>query len=123
MTVFKPEDFNSAQWKHEAQDAARIANRVLSERGRFFTHEEIEAMPKVMGRICSDNEYHCHTSPVLPSTFSARLLDIQPIKKECPGHEPTTAFTTDQKLEHGGYFHAACRHCGVKLKAKWEASE
>lgn len=47
-------------------------------------------------------------------THSARLVDIQELKKEPCNHEPTFVYET-------GAYTGTCRYCGAKLKAEWRA--
>lgn len=48
----------------------------------------------------------------IDATHRALLIDIEPLHKEPCKHEPYT-ITNSPDIK--------CRHCGVKLKARWEA--
>lgn len=52
----------------------------------------------------------------LTDTHSARLVDIQELKKESCAHQPNNII-----LWESGFPSVDCLKCGVKLKARWEA--
>lgn len=56
------------------------------------------------------------------STHRALLIDIEPIEKKPCEHEPMWS-NKIPGWNHAPESDAECRHCGAKLKARWEAAE
>ena len=113
---FKPEDFFAAiQYSNGAEECkkkiATIANNKLQ--------ELIDASPVVYG----SNQASTWTKETWKTdTNKARLMFIEPIvKRECT-HEPSveTCIIRGDGLLKEFSTSGKCRHCGVKLKAKWE---
>lgn len=78
--------------------------------------ENIESAPVVQGWYPGTYPNGTWTSSEVihkTSTHTARLIDIQEIKKECVRHEPIN-YMTDYKGDH-----YICKHCGVELIATW----
>lgn len=90
-------------WPSEV--AAGIANKII----------ESKLGPKVYGMpgfVYSEKKQHS------ADTHTAYLFDIQELpKKECK-HEPSVLSCMDAYA-----YLSICRHCGVKLTAKWEVKK
>jgi hypothetical protein len=102
--VFDPKDFipfNSD--KFTANDIADIANAKLQ--------KLINEAPVVTGFCDDDKDYRYSTYDSPSDTHKARLMFIEPIKKECVKHEPPKSYESTQRI--------FCVHCGVELFATW----
>lgn len=108
-------DFNSNQGQRNAFFAAERAQAKFDE---WF--KQIENAPLVYG-ICEDPniprlaslEWTFMQSP--KDTHTARLVDIQEIKKKCEKHEPIFWSYIDGNFGPG----ITCKHCCVELVAEW----
>lgn len=110
IDFFKPEDFIGADLTINPEEtSARQANAKLS--------AALEAAPRVYAGISrttwTDETWNS-------DKFTARLFNIEEIKKECEKHEPKyiESYTrnSDERL-----FDTVCKHCGVELIAEWRA--
>lgn len=113
---FKPEDFVTCGRIY--QDCADVANEKLN--------ALIESAPLVQGWYPGTYPNGTWTSSEVihnTSTHTARLVDIQEIKKECK-HEPMRTVSFTMSVDQPGneyYKHATkCQHCGVELIAEWK---
>ena len=107
--------FNSEDFFNEISEL-QIA---LTAQAKFdeWYRENIESAPLVYGRHPAPQEYigNWANRETDCDTHTARLIDIQEIKKECANHEPMSfeAYTIDGKY--------ICRHCSVELILEWRA--
>lgn len=135
---FKEEDFYSRNWIQEyigspisgkairCGDAVVVANNLLEERGLKMQVSKHE----------SGNTFAASQSDSLYGyNYSGLLVCIEEIeKKECE-HEPneyeinfktegyfpaSPGYYNEHKYEPTKMFSYKCKHCGIKLKAKWE---
>jgi hypothetical protein len=101
---FKPEDFvfNKKMFPYEI---AEHAEKLLQKRGvRVFGFA---------GQDTPNTWYGFDTGkPTSVDTHSALLVCLEPLAKADCEHFPETLFTENK-----------CKHCGVKLRAKWESAE
>lgn len=65
------------------------------------------------GAVFSETKFNTH------QTHTARLIDIQEIKRECVRHEPEHIFIGPET----GKWSTKCKHCHVELIADWRARE
>lgn len=108
LSFFKPEDFMTKTAVDDAdsyqQTLANKCNRLLQERGvRVYGRLKDGTInpPSLSSYITPDAETH-----------QALLVAIEELpKKECK-HEPSHYLGPIE-----------CKHCGVALKARWEAAE
>lgn len=136
MSFFKPEDFHPLSRVHggiyqtmgEYEAMAHLANKLLEERS-----ERVYGIRRQPGSGC-----FIESGPSVIDTHTALLINIEELpKKECE-HEPDvyeakvswvggpydpsikdfnrTEITSYSQLVTSG----KCKHCGLKLKAKWE---
>lgn len=103
---FKAEDFAEKDpiWSKHV-DAARIANELLQ--------AHLDTLPRVYAQKDGLKNSVWRANEWSADTHTALLWDITKIEKECKEHEPVNEpcpLTLGFK----------CKHCGVKLKAKWE---
>lgn len=130
VDFFKPEDFYSRNYIQEyigslvsgkvvnCGDAAAIANKLLEERGVIVqcADEEIER---------DASEWRQKRYPY--DRHRALLINIKKLPKEC-AHEPDRRVIgdIDYSSERNNLRlvdEATCKHCGIKMKAKWEVEE
>lgn len=121
-SFFAAEDFKKLENYREGLSdmdvAAREANRILR---KYF-----ESCPVVYGDgpnmdILKHTKKPCNT-------HTARLCFVEEIKRECVEHEPDKRI--DGAIDYSSGRHsltlaseAHCKHCGIKLKARWEKAE
>jgi hypothetical protein len=107
---FKPEDFNGC---HDYGSMAYKANALLQERG----------MPTWLDKVASNYDVYEFNG----ATHQALLVCIEELPKKPCEHESVHDLKTQTWLSEGkissSYFLWECKHCGVKLKAKWEVAE
>lgn len=111
---FKPEDFEFECSLSVLSDAHIIKKITRIANAKLRAH--VESLPAVRG-VIEHTEYrfdNCVDENRTPATHTARLWDVQPIKKSCAEHEPING-----PLENDWH----CARCGKKLKAKWEVSD
>jgi hypothetical protein len=113
-------DFDHQFYKTFTFDGAKKWVSVLEVQEHFdlWYRENIESAPLVQGWFPGTYPNGTWTSSEVIhniSTHTARLIDIQEIKKECANHEPMSfeAYTIDGKY--------ICRHCSVELIPEWRA--
>lgn len=129
---FSSEDF----WK-ESDDiekyyitpgfATMIANAKLAEIKKAWLAELKANATVVYGYLAGNAEIMYGPNQHEESTHRAYLIGIEEIKpKECE-HEPLEAKVTTGPYTLSVTFdystNSKCKHCGVKLKAKWEPVE
>ncbi len=101
MKLFKPEDFETIiiATSEEMNQISDFANAKLK--------EWLDAAPTVYG----DNDgLWIDRNRYKNDTHSAKIVCIEQIKTEPCKHEPVEEIR-----------HTICKHCNVKLDAKWEA--
>ena len=117
---------------------------------KFFTAEDFENYIKAIGlsnhvaKIVADiaeSKLQCdakvvyvcdypwqsttlHFAQPVDATHTGLLICVEEIERKPCEHEPITynvsdKYSTDEILAERGQ----CKHCGVKLKAKWEVAE
>lgn len=128
---FKAEYFDMIEANEDVpnvtpNEAAAIANAKLADYV-LIPKKDWESAPVVKGYHDGNHIHYCNNTERTDLITTARLLDIQPIKKECVEHEPAIIVET-RKLSFSADMHRLplhtpieCVNCGVKLKAKWEA--
>ena len=108
---FKPDDFD---FQKDPLTYFVITAKFLAD----FCNDKLEAEAlRVYGWIDSQTWSGRHTD----NTHTALLIDIQPLKKEPCEHEPMLLSECHSEMPPLTIYN--CRHCGAKLKAKWEAAE
>lgn len=104
---FKPEDF--LLYDQELLTPKRIAIRAQGVFEQWLEKQPVvyfsEQFPHILNRNKPPLEHY--------DTHTARLVDIQEIKKECE-HKRIAHWNFDFKTE------VTCLDCNKKLKAKWE---
>lgn len=116
VNFFKPEDFADGRpdW---SPHAAAMANAKLEREGlRVYLHKSTVTDGWIWHVLHKNFGYSSHT---------AILINIEELPKKPCEHEParfstSMRFTSDFKNVETSYL---CKHCGVSLKAKWEACE
>lgn len=114
IKLFKPEDFISIT-NHEVKcSVARTANAILS--------RELDKAPVVYGETAEEGFASYWSDSLLHQESGKKkgyLMFIEEIKKEPCKHSPYAVAT--QAFHHIDLDEVKCKHCGVKLKARWEA--
>lgn len=108
---------SNRRWKFEPSDFWNIdlSPRFIADRANSLLDQWRKEATVVNGKIKETNSgWDCAWTVGKSSadTHRALLIDIEPLHKEPCKHEPTFH---DNDVD-------ACKHCGVKLKATWEAS-
>lgn len=115
--IFKPEDFRSGDYS-EIEDGVHIVRDfVATERAQAKFDKWLDEQPVVYSHQTGHN-WHTREYAAQSATHQARLVCIEEIKSKICEHEPNAIEV------HAGILYAMenkCKHCGVKLKAKWEA--
>ena len=114
---FKPEDFLHEGDVHLSERVSHMVARLANAK----LQKLIEASPVVYGHK-EDSETWTTLSWVTDNC-SARLIYIEPIVKECLQHEPEYPIILKAGSEGSILLNGTkkCKHCGVELKATWEA--
>lgn len=108
--LFTPEQFRGAIGTPSARE-------YCSETAHAILNEALDKAVRVYGYKNSSNhwvlsDYQNRT----PDTHQALLVAIEEISKKQCEHEPHEQDYMDHKA-----YRNICKHCGAKLKAKWEA--
>jgi len=115
---FKPDDFTSYKYPSNERPSvafARCANELLD--------EHLAKCPVVYGLVNERTEKFDWSEFIYDgfakATHKAVLFNIEELVKEECKHEPTHVFIGPDT----GHWSTQCKHCGIKLKATWEAAE
>jgi hypothetical protein len=99
--------------KIESEAAAKLANSVLDK-------YRAEHGVVVYGRNATGHAFDS-AGPAYNDTHRALLIDIEPIEVKPCEHEPhINIFNHEDGITA---ISDSCKHCGIKLKAKWEPAE
>lgn len=121
VNFFKREDFDwrnipDLQFKEQRDDGSIVrTDEVLAKAANAKLEREGF---RVYGTPSSNNlwvktEAGEVQEPYSGNSHQALLINIEELPKKPCEHEPSTI----------GFAGHACKHCGVKLKAKWEVAE
>jgi hypothetical protein len=111
--LFDSTEFSSVFMTERMNDYEDVADYVNSKIQKLI--DEAPVVYKYQDKIISYwNSEDVLGRPDNP-THKARLMFIEPIKKECVKHEPTINYA----LGISETMNPICRHCHVKLEAVW----
>jgi len=110
MTFFTPADFSLHLSHTNSRYVADHANRLLQERG-----------VRVYGDYLKEDWSISQSLIDGQADYTALLVCIEPLAKACVEHEPVRWQWNETRTWDAQTWE--CKHCGVKLRAKWESAE